>query len=59
VTLGAEAIAEKYVAQKIARVFGDTLRAQAEREARAEVARALAGFWTAQPDAAPVQPSKP
>jgi hypothetical protein len=30
-------------------VFSDVLRAQAEREAREEVARALAGFWAAQP----------
>ena len=42
-------IVAKYVAQKMAHVFGDVLRAQAEREAREEVARALAGFWAAQP----------
>jgi hypothetical protein len=51
-TLGVESLVEKYVAQKIAHVFGDALRAQAEREARAEVARALAGFWSAQPESA-------
>ena len=51
-TLGVEAFVEKYVAQKMAHVFGDALRAQAEREARAEVARALAGFWAAQPEPA-------
>jgi hypothetical protein len=51
-TLGVEALVEKYVAQKVAHVFGDALRAQAEREARAEVARALAGFWAAQPEPA-------
>jgi hypothetical protein len=48
-TLGVEAIVAKYVAQKMAHVFSDVLRAQAEREAREEVARALAGFWAAQP----------
>ena len=48
-TLGVEALVEKYVAQKMAHVFGDALRAQAEREAREEVARALAGFWASQP----------
>jgi hypothetical protein len=48
-TLGVEQFIEKYVAQKVSHVFGDTLRAQAEREAREEVARALAGFWAAQP----------
>jgi hypothetical protein len=58
-TLGVEAFVEKYVAQKMAHVFSDTLRAQAEREARAEVARALAGFLAAQPDAVPAQESKP
>jgi hypothetical protein len=57
-TLGVEAFVEKYVAQKMAHVFGDTLRAQAEREARDEVTRALAGFWAAQP-AASSQASKP
>jgi hypothetical protein len=55
-TLGAEAFVEKYVAQKIAHVFGDVLRAQAEREARDEVARSLAGFWAAQPAAPPPEP---
>ena len=48
-TLGVEALVAKYVAQKMAHVFGDVLRAQAEREAREEVARSLAGFWAAQP----------
>jgi hypothetical protein len=57
-TLGVEAFVEKYVAQKLAHVFSETLRAQAEREARDEVARSLAGFWAAQP-AAPAQESKP
>jgi hypothetical protein len=52
-TLGIEALVEKYVAQKVAHVFGDALRAQAEREAREEVARALAGFWASQPAAPP------
>jgi hypothetical protein len=53
VTLGMEALVEKYVAQKVAHVFGDALRAQAERDAREEVARALAGFWASQPAAPP------
>jgi hypothetical protein len=53
-TLGVEA----YVAQKIAHIFSDTLRAQAEREARAEVTRSLAGFWAAQP-AGPEEEPKP
>jgi hypothetical protein len=48
-TLGVEALIAKYVAQKMAHVFSDVLRAQAEREAREEVARSLAGFWAAQP----------
>lgn len=52
-TLGIEALVEKYVAQKVAHVFGDALRAQAEREAREEVARTLAGFWASQPAAPP------
>ena len=52
-TLGVEALVEKYVAQKMAHVFGDALRAQAEREAREEVARALAGFWASQPATPP------
>jgi hypothetical protein len=52
-TLGIEALIENYVAQKVAHVFGDALRAQAEREAREEVARALAGFWASQPAAPP------
>ncbi len=41
-TLAVEALIEKYVAEKMARVFGTTLREQAEREAREEVARAMA-----------------
>jgi hypothetical protein len=52
-TLGVEALIEKYVAQKVSHVFGDALRAQAEREAREEVARSLAAFWAAQPASAP------
>jgi hypothetical protein len=57
-TLGVEAFVENYVAQKVAHVFGDTLRAQAEREARDEVTRSLAGFWAAQA-AAPARESTP
>jgi hypothetical protein len=52
-TLSVEALVEKYVAQKVAHVFGDVLRVQAEREAREEVARALAGFWASQPAVPP------
>jgi hypothetical protein len=47
-TLGAEALIEKLVIQKMSHVFGDMLRSQAEREAREEVARNLAAFQTAQ-----------
>src|SRR5262249_47944336 len=48
-TLSIEALIEKYVAQKMTHVVGDALRAQAEREAREEVARSLAQFWASQP----------
>jgi hypothetical protein len=48
-TLGVEALIEKYVAQKMANVVGGALRAQAEREAREEVARSLTQFWASQP----------
>src|SRR5262252_7252129 len=48
-TLSLEALIEKYVAQKMKHVVGDALRAQAEREAREEVARSLAQFWASQP----------
>jgi hypothetical protein len=48
-TLGVEALIEKYVAQKMAHVVGSALRAQAEREAREEVARSLTQFWASQP----------
>jgi hypothetical protein len=57
-TLGVEAVVAKYVAQKMAHVFSDVLRAQAEREAREEVARSLAAFWAAQPSPSPPE-SKP
>jgi hypothetical protein len=43
-TLAAEALVAKLVAQKVSRIFGGMLRAQAEREAREEVARSLAAF---------------
>ena len=52
-TLGVEALVEKYVAQKVSHVFGDALKAQAEREAREEVARALVAYWAAQPASPP------
>jgi len=47
-TLGAEALIEKLVVQKMSHVFGDMLRSQAEREAREEVARNLAAVQAAQ-----------
>jgi hypothetical protein len=47
-TLSIEALIEKYVAQKMKHVVGDALRAQAEREAREEVARSLSQFWASQ-----------
>lgn len=46
-TLGAEALIEKLVIQKMSHVFGDMLRSQAEREAREEVARNLAALQAA------------
>jgi hypothetical protein len=52
-TLGVEALIEKYIAQKMAHVISGALRAQAEREAREEVARSLAEFRAAQPPAPP------
>ena len=47
VTLAVEGLVEKYVAEKMAHVIGPALRAQAEREAREEVARSLAAYWAA------------
>lgn len=47
-TLAAEALAEKLVTPKISQMFSELLRGQTEREAREEVARALAAFQTAQ-----------
>jgi hypothetical protein len=38
----------------MAHVIGGALRAQAEREAREEVARALASYWASQPRASAV-----
>jgi hypothetical protein len=52
-TLAAEALVEKLVVQKMSRVFGGILRAQAEREAREEVARSLAAFKLAFPGTSP------
>jgi len=59
-TLAVEALIEKFVAEKMAHVVGGVLRAQAEREAREEVARALASYWASQPpaSAAPAQPKE-
>jgi hypothetical protein len=48
-TLGGEALIERYIVERMAHIVGGTLRAQAEREAREEVARALAGYLAAQP----------
>jgi len=47
-TLGVEGLIEKYIAQRVMHAIGEAARAQAEREAREEVARALAEFWAAQ-----------
>ena len=47
ITLGVEALVEKYVADKMSHVVGPVLREQAEREAREEVARSLAAYWAA------------
>jgi hypothetical protein len=52
-TLAVEALIEKYIVEKMAHVVGGTLRAQAEREAREEVARAMAAYWASQSAAAP------
>jgi hypothetical protein len=55
-TLAVEALIEKFVAEKMAHVVGVALREQAERDARDEVARALAAYRAAQPPAAPASP---
>jgi hypothetical protein len=52
-TLAAEALVAKLVAEKVSRLFGGMLRAQAEREAREEVARSLAAFMTVHPGTSP------
>jgi hypothetical protein len=52
-TLGVEALVEKYVAEKMSHVVGNALREQAEREAREEVARSLTQFWASQAAASP------
>jgi len=52
-TLAVEALIEKYVADKMKNVVGPALRAQAEREAREEVARALAQYWAARSTSEP------
>ena len=58
-TLSVEALIERYVAQKMAHLVGNALRAQAEREAREEVARALTEFWASQqPPSATAAPPK-
>jgi len=58
-TLAVEALIEKYVAEKMAHLVGDTLRAQAERDARQEVARAIAAYWASQPASSPATPAAP
>ena len=52
-TLAAEALVVKLVAEKMSRIFGGMLRAQAEREAREEVARSLAAFKLTYPGTSP------
>jgi hypothetical protein len=56
-TLAVEALIEKYVAEKMAHVVGAAVREQAEREAREEVARALAAYRAAQPAIASAPPA--
>jgi len=56
-TLAVEALIEKLVVEKMAHVVGGALRAQAEREAREEVARGLAAYWASRPPASPVPAS--
>lgn len=55
-TLAIEALIEKYVVEKMAHVVGTALRAQAEREAREEVARALTAYWASQTPPPPATP---
>ena len=55
-TLAVEALIEKYVAEKMKNVVGTALREQAEREARAEVARSLAAYWSSQTPPPPAAP---
>jgi hypothetical protein len=57
-TLSVEALIEKYLAQKMTHVVGDALRAQAERDAREEVARSLAQFRASQPASSAAAPPK-
>lgn len=58
-TLAVEALIEKYVAEKMAHVLGGALRSQAERDAREDVARAIAAYWASQPAPSPsVLPAK-
>jgi hypothetical protein len=57
-TLSIEALIEKYLAQKMGHVVGDAMRAQAEREAREEVARSLAQFWASQHTPSAATPPK-
>ncbi|HVZ36945.1 MAG TPA: hypothetical protein VG963_31180 [Polyangiaceae bacterium] len=55
-TLAVEALIERYVAEKMAHVVGAALKEQAERDAREEVARALAAYQASQANA-PVAPA--
>jgi len=52
-TLAAEALVAKLATEKMSKVFGGMLRAQAEREAREEVARSLAEFKLTLPATSP------
>jgi hypothetical protein len=58
-TLAVEALIEKYVAEKMAHLVGPALRAQAEREAREEVARTLASYWAERVATTSAPPSNP
>jgi len=48
-TLAVEALIEKYVAERMAKVVGTALREQAERDAREEVARSLKSYLESRP----------
>ena len=58
-TLAVEALIEKYVAERVGKVFGTALKEQAEREAREEVARSLAAYRASQTAPASDTPAAP